>query len=249
MPAEHNKKLFARFLLGVASDKEKSEIYGMKESEQMLKEQWDSEVSENLPDSTKRNLLHSILRKTTQRPRILRLNPVVAAAAAIFLGLIIGSIVLFQFLSPSDSMEMASFESQPGQRSSYTLPDGSEVLLAGSSKIDFPAEFGKDYREVRLTGEAFFEISPNESTPFLVMAQDITVMVTGTRFSVTCYPGDEVTQTILLSGKVRVECTAKSKCYQARFVLNAPPKAKPLSCSRVRSILITGLLKRERSAR
>ena len=41
------------------------------------------------------------------------------------------------------------------------LPDGSKVYLRKFARLDYPGKFDNDRREVSLTGEAFFEITPN----------------------------------------------------------------------------------------
>jgi ferric-dicitrate binding protein FerR (iron transport regulator) len=211
MPKEVKNKLLTRFLLGMASDNEKEKIFKLPESEQIMKTHWESRVTEKLPDTAKKEMLESILRRTSIRTRILAVNPVLLAAAAILVGLVIGSIVFYEQIFPDAPADIISYQSPAGQRTKYALPDGSEVLLAGSSQIDLSVSFDDIQREVWLTGEAFFNVARNEDAPFIVKTSDITVSVLGTCFSVTSYPGDLETQTILLSGKVRVECITKDK--------------------------------------
>jgi ferric-dicitrate binding protein FerR (iron transport regulator) len=80
------------------------------------------------------------------------------------------------------------------------LPDGSKVYLRKFAKLDYPSKFDKDRREVSLTGEAFFEITPNPSQPFGITASGAYVEVVGTSFSVnTTY--DEV-KLVVKTGKV-----------------------------------------------
>src|SRR5690606_21350349 len=67
-----------------------------------------------------------------------------------------------------------------------------------------PTQFGADNREVELLGEAYFEVSPNPSKPFLVHANDQQIKVLGTGFNIRAYP-DNPTMTTLAHGKVRIE--------------------------------------------
>lgn len=66
-----------------------------------------------------------------------------------------------------------------------TLPDGSIVTLNKRSSISYPQEFAKgDLRQVALTGEAFFEVEPDKTKPFVITVNDITVTVLGTSFNI-----------------------------------------------------------------
>jgi transmembrane sensor len=64
------------------------------------------------------------------------------------------------------------------------LPDGSRVYLRKGGKLDYPEKFSNEVREVSLTGEAFFEVMPDPSKPFIISAAATQVQVLGTSFSV-----------------------------------------------------------------
>ena len=84
------------------------------------------------------------------------------------------------------------------------LDDGSTVWLNAGSQLRYPTQFGADNREVELLGEAYFEVSPNPSKPFLVHANDQQIKVLGTGFNIRAYP-DNPTRTTLAHGKVRID--------------------------------------------
>lgn len=85
------------------------------------------------------------------------------------------------------------------------LPDGSTVVLNENSELSYDTTFGDKVREVRLTGEGYFDIQHNTSKPFLVHTQDgLTVTVMGTAFNVRAYPSDEEVKVTVTRGKVRV---------------------------------------------
>lgn len=94
------------------------------------------------------------------------------------------------------------------------LPDGSKVWLNASSSIHFPTTFVGKKRKVEITGEAYFEISPDINKPFIVKVNDIKIKVLGTHFNVMAYDNEAEIKTTLLEGAVRV--TADSD------MLNAP---------------------------
>ncbi|MBE9598630.1 FecR family protein [Pedobacter sp. MC2016-24] len=90
-----------------------------------------------------------------------------------------------------------------GGRYKILLSDGSLVMLNSGSKLEFPVGFrGKD-RRVKLTGEAYFEVSKDPSKPFIVVSGRGSTEVLGTKFNVSNYPEDQVIKTTLLEGKVR----------------------------------------------
>lgn len=65
-----------------------------------------------------------------------------------------------------------------------TLPDGSVVTLNKKSSISYPRHFDGKIRNVQLTGEAFFNVTPDKAKPFLISVNDVTVKVVGTSFNV-----------------------------------------------------------------
>ena len=82
-----------------------------------------------------------------------------------------------------------------------TLPDGSVVHINKNSSITYTANFGSQ-RDVRLQGEAFFEVKHNEASPFKVQAKDIVIIDIGTAFNVKS--GSHTTEVIVESGVVKV---------------------------------------------
>jgi ferric-dicitrate binding protein FerR (iron transport regulator) len=90
------------------------------------------------------------------------------------------------------------------------LPDGSKVLLNAASSLSFTASFGREDRNINLTGEAYFEVA-HHARPFIVQLtkwwQDDIVKVSarGTAFNVAAYKEDSCIKTTLLEGSVRVE--------------------------------------------
>ncbi|SKC06996.1 FecR family protein [Sphingobacterium nematocida] len=89
------------------------------------------------------------------------------------------------------------------------LSDGTKVWLNAYSSLKFPSRFDAKERLVELTGEAYFEVSPNKSKPFKVRSQDQTIEVLGTHFNVSAYQS-ESTKTTLLEGSVKIYSAANS---------------------------------------
>ena len=84
------------------------------------------------------------------------------------------------------------------------LNDGSTVTLQSNSKISYPAVFEKYKREIKLVGEAFFDVKRDASKPFFVYSQDLVTKVLGTSFTVKAYNSEEKIQVSVKTGKVSV---------------------------------------------
>ncbi|MEQ8554366.1 MAG: FecR domain-containing protein [Cyclobacteriaceae bacterium] len=95
--------------------------------------------------------------------------------------------------------------SLPGQNISLKLPDGSSVKLNAGSKLIVPEIFEGGVREVELVGEAFFNVEPDPSRPFLINVQGMKVEVLGTSFNIKAYDGDTDHLVAVKTGKVKVQ--------------------------------------------
>jgi hypothetical protein len=106
---------------------------------------------------------------------------------------------------PKGTPEMNQLVIPYGKTSEIILPDGTHVFLNAGSRLIYPEFFADKTREVFLVGEAFFDVEHNEQQPFIVQTTDIRVRVLGTQFNVSAYPSDNIIETVLTEGKVRLE--------------------------------------------
>jgi putative anti-sigma factor len=83
------------------------------------------------------------------------------------------------------------------------LTDGSRVRLNTGTTFHYPVPFTGDTREVRVEGEAFFEVAPDRVKPFVVHFEDNSVTVLGTEFNISCYK-EQPSRTTLVKGSVRL---------------------------------------------
>jgi ferric-dicitrate binding protein FerR (iron transport regulator) len=91
-----------------------------------------------------------------------------------------------------------------GSRTHLTLPDGTIVWLNAGSRITYEKNFDANLRAVTLTGEAFFDVAPNASKPFVIHTAHIDIRVLGTSFNVKSYPSDKTTEATLIRGSIEV---------------------------------------------
>jgi ferric-dicitrate binding protein FerR (iron transport regulator) len=95
--------------------------------------------------------------------------------------------------------------SKYGSRSFIELPDGSKLWLNAGSKVQYPSAFAEGKRELTLSGEAFFDIKHDPVHPFVIHTGKLDVRVLGTILNIKAYPGDSLTETTLIKGKVEVD--------------------------------------------
>ena len=84
------------------------------------------------------------------------------------------------------------------------LSDGTRVWLNADSELEYPVEFVKKERIVKLSGEAYFEVAPNPEQPFIVEAGGIQTRVLGTSFNIQAYRNEKSVYTTLLTGSIQV---------------------------------------------
>jgi transmembrane sensor len=96
-----------------------------------------------------------------------------------------------------------------GDRSKMVLPDGTQVWLNAESKLEYNKDYGKNNRDVTLSGEAYFDVVKNTEIPFTIQTDRIHIKVTGTAFNVKAYPGEKVSETSLVRGRVEVTVNAR----------------------------------------
>lgn len=91
-----------------------------------------------------------------------------------------------------------------GAENTLLLSDGTRVRLNAESKLIYPEVFVGKNRVVFLEGEAYFDVAPDVSHPFVVQTRVGDIEVLGTRFNVNIYPEDTVCLATLVEGRVAV---------------------------------------------
>lgn len=122
--------------------------------------------------------------------------------AAAILVVVIALSVLLPYLTEISTGQIASTER--AAKKSFTLPDGSKVVLNAESKLIYPKAFGDKHRRVTLVGEGFFDIAKDPKHPFIIHTEQMDIKVLGTSFNLKSYPGDQFSETTLLSGAIEV---------------------------------------------
>lgn len=130
----------------------------------------------------------------------LKLSPWTLKIAAIVLPLIILASLLFYFIPSTLSERWITLETFQSTRK-IQLEDGTKVWVNKNSKFMYPEKFKGTERLVKLSGEAFFEVSKN-GNPFKVETEKVLVKVLGTKFNIRCLKTDKLADVIVEEGKV-----------------------------------------------
>ena len=209
------EKQFSKYLNGTANPEEFSaalEILCATDSQDKLSVEllkfWEETLSlaiENRENSRLLDKIHhriAIEESKAVARRLPLYRNLLKVAAVLITGLIIST--SYFYFKPQKQAEIATIETVKtpfGARTSFKLPDGSEVWLNSGSVISFPRQYGA-VRNVELSGQAFFHIV-KDGKPFVVKTGLGNIEVMGTTFDVRAYNGEDFSAT-LVEGSVKV---------------------------------------------
>jgi ferric-dicitrate binding protein FerR (iron transport regulator) len=168
-------------------------------------------LSDGTADNTPFQPIPDIRRRSSGTKRIFFIATSMAAAVVI-------AIVMFNTLSMSGGLPKPAtpavsgnfVSTKNGSKSKLQLPDGTQVWLNSGSNISYENDFGGSTRQVKLTGEAFFDVVKDPSRPFIIHTATLDIKVLGTAFNVRSYPEEKVTETALIRGAVEITLKASS---------------------------------------
>ncbi len=119
--------------------------------------------------------------------------------------LILCSIFVFKyFMSDNNNLDAyANITTSPDEKKEVLLPDGSTIWINRGSTILYPEEFNGVERTVYLKGEAYFEVKPDKTRPFVIYSGMSKTEVLGTSFNIRAYEDEEKVSLTVLTGKVK----------------------------------------------
>lgn len=159
-------------------------------------------------DASTYKLLGRVNQKTGNNSHLRKLSlyRTFSRIAAVFLLLFAVSGGLYYYHTRTDMVEILA---ACGEEKHFFLPDGTEVWINSGTSLRYAKAASSNERKVFLNGEAYFSVKKDESLPFIVQTEKLSVKVLGTRFNVKAYKDDERTVTTLESGKVEVKTKNK----------------------------------------
>lgn len=200
-----DKKILIKFLNNLTSEEEDKRVRDWLAEDHSRYALLDKLlVANKVPDEIKEKIpvdisLENVRRKISGRKRLSLLLRV----AAVFIGLAFIVSVLYRYDSKPE-INWNIVTSLKGEKKQVVLSDGTKVLLAPDSKLSYPEKFPKDLREVKLEGEAYFEVVHKPKHKFIVHTADADVEVLGTVFDVNAYGDSYDVSTVLISGRVKL---------------------------------------------
>ena len=127
-------------------------------------------------------------------------------AAVFVLAFILGTTTFYYFKSESPGQVSFNELLVPvGESAELFLSDSTHVWLNSGSKIIYPSSFNDESRDVKLSGEAFFDVAHNEKLPFHVITPQLMVEVKGTSFNVEAFEESDEVNVTLVEGKVNLK--------------------------------------------
>jgi len=92
-----------------------------------------------------------------------------------------------------------------GKTFTVVLSDNTEIMMNSGSTLKYSSNFSNGInRKVFLKGEAYFEVTKNKKSPFIVHTKEMNVKVLGTKFNVSNYQNDRNATVVLEEGSVSV---------------------------------------------
>lgn len=139
-------------------------------------------------------------KRLTARRRTFAYGAIAASLGAVAIGLT----AMFALRTPDSS----SYAAPVDRHRTVSLDDGSSLVLGADAMVD--VTYARDRRSLSIQrGEAYFEVRPDASRPFVVQAGRVRVTAIGTAFNMQ-RDADKVTVTVT-EGKVSVSSAAPAR--------------------------------------
>lgn len=143
--------------------------------------------SMNINTSNAWSKLHQRLENDNLLPNkeeqaLVRFNPQIYLkyAAVVLFAVVISGIGAYKYFNP----KLVALANNSNQNTVITtLPDGTTIYLAQNSTITYAKRFVGKSRNVKLEGEAFFDVAKNPEKPFIIETKAASVKVLGTSFN------------------------------------------------------------------
>ena len=216
--------LIGKYVSGNADSKEINELekwmaaspdnQKIVQKSQKMWENSHSLISAEEIEQDKLNVQHA-----TQKQRAVQLNKarkqlLVYKIAAILAIPVTFAITLYLLSNSEKRQKEAQYceiTAPKGHVAKCTLPDGSDVWINTGSTITYnTSSFNNQIREVKLNGEAYFEVSKNKEIPFKVSTSVANINVTGTSFNVKAYPESNAFETVLAEGSIEMQLNSST---------------------------------------
>ena len=225
MPSSRLAYLFHKYINKEYTPMDKEELMRLvkqEDNDEAVKSLISSMIAEThgemeLPVDSGETILQSILGKednpgmyipvASKRYRLRRIS---IAAASVIVCMLAAYLVNYKFdgkdelAKQVENTQTIEVNTGTAQRKTIQLPDGTQVWLSPSTLLEYPSVFEGDTREVKLSGEAFFEVAHDASHPFIITSDNIQTKVLGTSFNIQAYHNQKNIAVMVVTGKVKI---------------------------------------------
>jgi transmembrane sensor len=196
MTEQSVEELIRKYAAGIASNDEIQTLMRWYRLDNVNEVRWPSSAADEKETVARRMLERLQMEISPKRNRLVHMRWLrIAALLLVSLGLS----VLVYYLSPRPD-SFVTVRNPTGKIQLIHLPDSSRVWLNASTTL----HYRNKGRQVKLEGEAYFEVSHDAGHPFMVEAGEIQATVLGTSFDIKAYQSQAATFISVISGKVRV---------------------------------------------
>lgn len=194
--------------------KEKSAAMGDDELSDVIFEDWkDFEPSSDQIDMDAQEKVYthlsSLFRKNQDLSITSKIWKILSVAAVIAVPILLCVSIYLYGAAHNREPLYAMVTTGNGENAKVKLPDGSLISLNDNSVIEYDTyDFnGENARSIRFSGEGFFNIAKTQSSPFVINASGLEVIVKGTSFNLQTTKEKKYASLFLMEGSVVLRST------------------------------------------
>lgn len=144
------------------------------------------------------------------KPVIRLLRRVLRYAAILLLPLLAVTTYYYYTAATSLPTGLMTVSAPSASTAEALLPDGTHVTLSHDSRLSYNlSDFNGKERRVSFSGEGWFDVAHDASSPFQVSLGGLTIHVLGTRFNVSARSCSRTSAVALLEGRVELTTAAQ----------------------------------------
>ncbi|MEB0261817.1 FecR domain-containing protein [Mucilaginibacter sp. 10I4] len=174
-----------------------------------------------------KSALISKIKQNQEQPRVKRLSPISrwVSRCAVWLVLVCSTALLVDHFYTDikdyfHPVKLLTATTKRGERKLLTLSDGTKIWLSPSSSLEYPDQLIGNLREVKLEGEAFFEVAKDKKHPFIIHSGRMDTRVVGTSFNIQSFKAQINSTVTVVTGIVKVSALRSSGRKPQEVILN-----------------------------
>lgn len=194
------EKLIDRYLRGNATPADETLVEQWLDSLAAESSHPGKQLSTQEKEQLRRKMLKTIRKRTIGTTTWWKPAGIAAAVVSVLLG----GYLLLRLQSPSSKPVYQVLRTGVGEQKMVRLPDSSRIWLGPNSELQYPEQYTSLRNIVLVSGEAFFDVTPDALHQFTVQVDSLQVAVLGTSFNVRAYHNIPSLNIAVNTGKIRV---------------------------------------------